>query len=75
MAIISSATPYQLNAAARDLHIEHVMCTHYEVEDGYFNGNLVRPTCYGEGKVTAAQQLADQYDIDIEESYFLFRQP
>ncbi len=70
VALISAATPYQLKAAARDLHIKHVLCTQYEVRDGHFTGNLVRPTCYGQGKVTAAKSLVEQFDIDIEQSYF-----
>ena len=70
VAIISSATPYQLLPAARDLDVEHVMCTHLEVEDGEFTGGVVRPTCFGTGKVSAAQELAAEYGLDLEQSYF-----
>ena len=34
VAIISSATPYQVEPAAADLGIDHVLCTHLAVEDG-----------------------------------------
>ncbi|MBT8115464.1 MAG: HAD-IB family hydrolase, partial [Arenicella sp.] len=70
VAIISAATPYQVTAAAHDLGIEHVRCTRLEVRDGKFTGNVIRPTCYAMGKVDAAQQLADKYGADMEQSYF-----
>lgn len=70
VAIVSSATPYQVNAAARDLNIDHVMCTHLEVEDGKFTGSVVSPTCFGEGKVTAAEKLAAQEGSDLDQSFF-----
>jgi putative phosphoserine phosphatase/1-acylglycerol-3-phosphate O-acyltransferase len=70
VAIISAATPYQVNPIARDLGIDHVMCTRLEVEKGKFTGNIVEPACWGEGKVYAAEQLAEQYQLDLQKSYF-----
>lgn len=70
VAIISSATPYQVKPAARELGIEHVLCTHFEVKDGTFTGRVVRPTCFGHGKVRAAESLAAQFDVDLEKSFF-----
>ena len=68
--IISSATPYQVEPAARDLGIENVLCTQLEVEDGVFTGSVVRPTCFGQGKVDAAQVLAETVGADLSESFF-----
>ena len=48
VAIISSATPYQVEPAAADLGINHVLCTHLEIEDGKFTGGVVSPTCFGQ---------------------------
>ncbi|MEQ9463607.1 MAG: HAD-IB family hydrolase [Haliea sp.] len=70
VAIISSATCYQVQPAARDLGIEHVMCTALEVEDGKFTGGVVRPTCFGQGKVDAAEQLAGEQGVDLDQSFF-----
>ena len=70
VAIISSATPYQVEPAARDLDIEHVLCSNYEVKDGKFSGGIVRPLCFGEGKVIAAEQLAESLGLDLDQSYF-----
>jgi putative phosphoserine phosphatase/1-acylglycerol-3-phosphate O-acyltransferase len=70
VAIISSATLYQVEPAARDLDIEHVLCTRLDVENGVFTGGVLRPTCFGPGKVRAAESLADELDVDLEQSFF-----
>ncbi len=70
VAIISAATPYQVNPIARDLMIDKVMCTRMEVENGKFTGNIIEPACWGEGKSHAALQLADQHKLDLTQSFF-----
>ena len=70
VAIISSATPYQVLPAAADLGIEHVLCTHLEVKNGKFSGGVVRPTCFGQGKVDAAESLAREHGADLDTSFF-----
>jgi putative phosphoserine phosphatase/1-acylglycerol-3-phosphate O-acyltransferase len=70
VAVISSATPYQVEPAARDLNIDHVLCTYLEVKDGKFTGSIVSPTCFGQGKVTAAEGLAEQTGADLDQSFF-----
>lgn len=71
LAIISSATPYQVEPAARDLGIENVLCTQLEVdEDGVFTGSVIRPTCFGQGKVDAAEVLAESVGADLRDSFF-----
>lgn len=70
VAIISSATPYQVDPIARELDVEHVMCTRLEVEDGIFTGEVMRPLCFGEGKREAGELLAAKHDFDLEESFF-----
>lgn len=70
LAIISSATPYQVAPAAQDLGIEHVLCTHLEVSEGKFTGAVVRPTCFGQGKVDAAEALAAEVNGDLDQSFF-----
>jgi putative phosphoserine phosphatase/1-acylglycerol-3-phosphate O-acyltransferase len=70
VAIISSATPYQVEPAAADLGIEHVLCTQLEVQGGKFTGGVISPTCFGQGKVTAAETLAKRFRADLDESFF-----
>lgn len=70
IAIVSAATPYQVEPVARDLGINHVMCTRMEVEDGLFTGNIIEPACWGEGKAHAGRALAEQYGLKLSKSYF-----
>ncbi|MGB5630864.1 MAG: HAD-IB family hydrolase [Woeseiaceae bacterium] len=70
VAIISSATPYQILPAARDLEIENVLCTELEVEKGVFTGAVMHPTCFGPGKVTAAENLAEKYGVDLDRTFY-----
>ena len=70
VAVISSATPYQVEPMARDLDIEHIICSRYEVSDGVFTGGIERPLCFGDGKVLAAESLSRDHGIDLDQSYF-----
>lgn len=70
VAIVSAATPYQVDPIARDLGIEHVMCTRMEVYQGKFTGRIIEPACWGEGKAHAARQLAERFKLDLSKSYF-----
>jgi putative phosphoserine phosphatase/1-acylglycerol-3-phosphate O-acyltransferase len=70
VAIITSATRYQAEPLAREMGIEHVLCTELEVKEGVFTGEVIRPTCYGEGKAVAGRSLAARVDLDLDESYF-----
>ena len=70
VAIVSSATHFQIDALARELGIEHVLCTELEFEQGRFTGRVQRPACWQEGKATAARAFAEQHDVDLAQSYF-----
>lgn len=70
VAIISAATPYQVEPIARDLGVEHVMCTRMEVNNGTFTGEIIEPACWGEGKAKAALDLSNRLDLDLSKSYF-----
>jgi putative phosphoserine phosphatase/1-acylglycerol-3-phosphate O-acyltransferase len=68
--VVSSATPYQVRPAALDLGIDHQLCTGLEVVNGRFTGRLVEPTCWGPGKVTAAERFCKQHKVDLARSVF-----
>ena len=70
IAIISSATPYQVIPAAKDLGIDNVYATDLEVVDGHFTGSVVTPTCFGEGKVLAAEAFAEDHGGSVDRSFF-----
>lgn len=68
--IVSSATQYQVQHAAAELGIDHVLCTELEVDDGVLTGRIVPPVCYGQGKLDAARQFAKEHGIKLDKSYF-----
>jgi putative phosphoserine phosphatase / 1-acylglycerol-3-phosphate O-acyltransferase len=70
VAIVSSATRYQIEPLARELGIDTVLCTRLEVRDGRLTGEVLRPTCYGEGKAVAAREFAAAHDVDLGQSWF-----
>lgn len=70
LALVSSATRYQVEPLARELGIPDVMCTRLEVVDGRLTGRHVWPTCYGGGKALAARAFARERGIELAESYF-----
>ena len=70
IAIISSATPYQVLPAAKDLEIDSVYATDLEVIDGRFTGGVVTPTCFGEGKVVAAETFAEAHGTSVDHCFF-----
>ncbi len=70
VAIISAATPYQVNPIARDLNIDHVLCTRMEVVNGKFTGKIMEPAAWGEGKAIAARMLAESRKLDMAKSFF-----
>ncbi len=68
--IVSSATRYQIEPAARELGIDHVLCTELGVKDGVFTGDVNRPACFGDGKRTAAEAYCAGNEAVMAESYF-----
>jgi putative phosphoserine phosphatase / 1-acylglycerol-3-phosphate O-acyltransferase len=70
VAVVSSATRYQIDPLARDLGIPHVLCTRLEVREGAFTGAVLKPTCYGDGKASHARELAAARHVDLDRSYF-----
>jgi len=68
--MVSSATPYQLELAADELEIDHLVCTRLKLEAGYLTGEILGKPCYGVEKLHAAQLFAEQHQADLNESYF-----
>lgn len=70
VAIVSSATIYQIGPTARELGIDRVVCTRLEVRNGRFTGEVASPACFGRGKLAAAEALAEERGLDLAKSYF-----
>ncbi|MEO1594455.1 MAG: HAD-IB family hydrolase [Pseudomonadota bacterium] len=70
VAIVSSATRYQIEPAAQALGISRIECTGLEVVDGKFTGHVLSPTCFGPGKVSAAQRICDDVGATLADAIF-----
>ncbi len=57
IAILSASTPYAVEPLARELNIEHALCTVLEIGDGHFTGRC-EELCYGLGQVRMAERWA-----------------
>jgi HAD superfamily hydrolase (TIGR01490 family) len=67
--VISASTQFAVQPVAEHLGLEF-LCTQLAVEGDRVTGEIVLPSCYGEGKIHWARQLADRHSIPIERSYF-----
>jgi HAD superfamily hydrolase (TIGR01490 family) len=70
LVLISASVRYLLNQVAQDLGFEHLLCTDLEVgSDGLLTGRANGPICIDENKKIAAENLAIQAGISLEQSY------
>jgi putative phosphoserine phosphatase/1-acylglycerol-3-phosphate O-acyltransferase len=67
--IATSATRFQVASLARELGIEHVLCTELAAEDGLLTGDVAGRTLWGPGKAAAVQAFAQRSGIDLASSY------
>jgi HAD superfamily hydrolase (TIGR01490 family) len=68
--IVSAAGDELVRILARILYMDGAIGTAYEVgEDGLFTGELAGAFMYGQGKVDAMREFADEHGIDLEASY------
>lgn len=68
--IVSSATRYQIDPAARELGIRHILCTELEVKDGVITGAVKPPVCFGVGKRIAAEKFCRKNEAELADSFF-----
>lgn len=67
--LVSAATRYQLTPMARELGIEHVLCTELEVVDGVVTGRLTGPLLYGPAKAAAVRAFSETHKIALASSH------
>ena len=70
VAILSSSPPYLLNLFAKFAGVKHVICSSQVVRDGVLTSELVKPTCYGDGKVYWAEKFLKDNNLTWEGSYY-----
>jgi putative phosphoserine phosphatase/1-acylglycerol-3-phosphate O-acyltransferase len=70
LVIASSASRFQVEPAAAELGIDHVLCTRMEVAaDGTLTGRVAGPLLWREGKADAVDRFAAAAGIDLDRSY------
>lgn len=69
VAVASAATTYQIAPVARDLGIEHLVCTQLEVEDGVLTGQPVGAMLWGRHKAAGVRAFAKKHKVSLGESY------
>lgn len=67
--LASSATPFQVEPAARYLGIDHVLCSRFEVKEGRMTGKPTGAPMWSEGKANAVKALAKKHHLDLRKSY------
>lgn len=68
--LLTGSIDYYLRPVMEDLDIDHLLCTHLEVDDkGILTGKSLGPVCVGETKVNMARELAKVHDIEMNQSY------
>jgi putative phosphoserine phosphatase/1-acylglycerol-3-phosphate O-acyltransferase len=70
LVVLSSASVYQVAPVAREMGIEHVLCNHFDVENGCFSGEIREPVVYARGKLDAASDFAAARGVVLEHCWF-----
>lgn len=68
--IASSSLWIILEPLAEELEIEHVVCTRLAFSEGYAEGRLIGPPCFGPDKLAAARNLVESLGGTLEEAAF-----
>ena len=67
--IASSATRFQIEPIAREIEADHALATDVEVIDGVLTGEVLGRPLWGPGKAAAVRALAQEHDMDLDESF------
>lgn len=70
VALLTAGTRHITAAVARAVGVPHVIGSELEVRDGILTGEVVRPLCFGKGKIRRAEAFAAEHGIDLDRSWF-----
>lgn len=70
LVLLTSSSRYASEMAREDFALDAALSQGYEVKDGVFTGEPLRPLCYGQGKVEAAEAWAREHGVDLAASSF-----
>jgi HAD superfamily hydrolase (TIGR01490 family) len=59
LVIVTASTQFVAELLARELNIEHIVCTELLLRDGALSGEFAFPLCYGAGKLAKVRSLLD----------------
>ncbi|MEA2146328.1 MAG: putative phosphoserine phosphatase / 1-acylglycerol-3-phosphate O-acyltransferase [Solirubrobacteraceae bacterium] len=69
LVIASSALPFQVEPVARELGVDHVLCTRLETIDDLYTGRVEGAALWGPGKAAAVRAFAESHGIALDRSY------
>lgn len=69
VAVASSATAFQVRPIARELGIDHVLCSEVEARDGILSGRFEGGMLWGARKARAAREFAVKHGLDLPGTY------
>jgi putative phosphoserine phosphatase/1-acylglycerol-3-phosphate O-acyltransferase len=67
--IATSATRFQVAPLARELGLDHVLCTELEDQAGVLTGRVKGRTLWGPGKIAAVRAFAKREGVDLDQSF------
>jgi putative phosphoserine phosphatase/1-acylglycerol-3-phosphate O-acyltransferase len=67
--IATSATRFQVAPLARELGIEHILCTELESENDTLTGRIAGRTLWGPGKLAAVAAFAERNGLELGSAY------
>ncbi len=70
LVLLTSSSRYAAEMAREEFGLDDTLFQHYEVRDGCFTGDPLRPICYAGGKVEVAERWARASGIDLAGSSF-----
>jgi HAD superfamily hydrolase (TIGR01490 family) len=70
LVLLTSSSRYASEMALEEFGLDHALCQLYEVKEGRFTGEPLKPICYGPGKVQVAQAWALERGVDLSQSAF-----
>ena len=70
LVLLTSSSRYASEMARAEFGLDAVLCQGYEVKDGRFTGQPLRPLCYAAGKVLVAEAWAKEHGVDLAQCAF-----
>lgn len=67
--IATSATRLQVAPMARELGVEHILCTELESTGGVLTGRIAGRPLWSEGKIAAVLAFSEQHGVDLDKSH------